>query len=146
MWTQTWTTPLCSLFRCNSAQWVGGRPFWSQFHNALSAQEGQPDQHADPEGPLLHQKTLCFHPQPGVYVEAGLGWVVQSQPCHLIHVLMFVKLIAEWVMPLSWPFGITASFCSLRWFSLLFQNKLDICWRFTVSLFGMEKSTDIIIY
>lgn len=60
-------------YRHNSSQWVGGRPFWSQRHDALSAQEGQPDQHAHPEGPLHYQKTLCLHPQPGVYVEAGLG-------------------------------------------------------------------------
>lgn len=64
--------PAC-CHRYNSSQWMGGRPFWSQRYYALSAEEGQPDQHAYPEGSLLHQKTLCLHPQPGVYVEAGLG-------------------------------------------------------------------------
>lgn len=65
--------------RYNSSQRVGGRPFWAQRYDALSAEEGQPDQHAHPEGPLLHQETLCLHPQPGVYVEAVLGWVERSQ-------------------------------------------------------------------
>lgn len=60
-------------YRCNASQCLGGRPFWSQRHHALYAQEGQPDQHAHPEGPLLHQKALCIHPQLGVHVEAGLG-------------------------------------------------------------------------
>lgn len=98
-----YSLPACCC-RYNSSQRVGGRPIWSQCYYALSAEEGQPDQHAHPEGPLLHQKTLCLHPQPGVYVEAGLGWVDQSQRCHLIHVLIFVKLIAEWLMPLVTAF------------------------------------------
>lgn len=100
--------PAC-CYRYNPSQRVGSRPFWSQCHNALSPQEGQPDQHAHPEGPLLHQKTLRLHPQPGVHVEAGLGWVEQSQQCHLILVLMFVKLIGDWVLALSRPRETTAS-------------------------------------
>lgn len=77
------------IHRCHSSQRVGGRPFWSQCHHVLSAEEGQPHQHAHPEGSLLHQKTLCLHPQPGVHVEAGLGWVERS---HVIWFMYFSVL------------------------------------------------------
>lgn len=135
------------LLRChrhNSSQRVGGGPFWSQRYDALSAEESQPDQHAHPEGPLLHQKTLCLHPELGIYVEAGLGWVDQIQQRHLIHVLIFCwahcKVTHATCNGLFWKRGKTWK--KYQWViasedvsSLSFPNKLDICSRFTVRMF-----------